>query len=70
MENYQYHIFSPYRVCPLGAYVLIVYVMVFAKANDIKLQPFEVVKIVSEERVYRTEQRFAGLGLHRLRFGQ
>ena len=21
MENYQYHIFSPYRVCPLGAHV-------------------------------------------------
>ena len=21
MENYKYHIFSPYRVCPLGAHV-------------------------------------------------
>ncbi len=21
MENYQYHFFSPYRVCPLGAHV-------------------------------------------------
>lgn len=21
MNNYQYHIFSPYRVCPLGAHV-------------------------------------------------
>ena len=21
MENYTYHIFSPYRVCPLGAHV-------------------------------------------------
>ena len=21
MDNYQYHIFSPYRVCPLGAHV-------------------------------------------------
>ena len=21
MKDYQYHIFSPYRVCPLGAYV-------------------------------------------------
>ena len=21
MKNYQYHIFSPYRVCPLGAHV-------------------------------------------------
>ena len=21
MEKYQYHIFSPYRVCPLGAHV-------------------------------------------------
>lgn len=147
MENYQYHIFSPYRVCPLGAHVdhqhglvtgfainkgvdlwfnvredskvkltslsfegdvefdlamrtevrekhwgdyargakyalkkrfelskgidgvikgslpvgglsssaavLIAYVMVFAKANGIKLQPFEVVQIASEaEREY------------------
>ncbi|WP_294720888.1 GHMP family kinase ATP-binding protein [Prevotella sp.] len=147
MENYQYHIFSPYRVCPLGAHVdhqhgivtgfaidkgvdlwftpnedgkvhlesrtfdgvvdfditkgtlvremhwgdyargakyalkkrfdlkkgingmvqgslpvgglsssaavLIAYVMAFAKANDITLQPFEVVKIASEaEREY------------------
>ena len=139
MEKYQYHIFSPYRVCPLGAHVdhqhglvtgfaidkgvdlwfnvredslvklssrtvntpsqvkerhwgdyargakyalrkrfelshgiegviqgslpvgglsssaavLIAYVMAFAKANDIALQPFEVVKIASEaEREY------------------
>ena len=132
MEKYQYHIFSPYRVCPLGAHVdhqhglvtgfaidkgvdlwfnvredslvklssrtfegdvefhvngakyalrnrfelshgiegvlqgslpvgglsssaavLIAYVMAFAKANDITLQPFEVVKIASEaEREY------------------
>ena len=124
--DYQYHIFSPYRVCPLGAHVdhqhglvtgfaidkgvdlwfdvredslvklssrtfegdvefhvntpsfelshgiegviqgslpvgglsssaavLIAYVMAFAKANDITLQPFEVVKIASEaEREY------------------
>ena len=21
MEGYQYHIFSPYRVCPIGAHV-------------------------------------------------
>ena len=78
--DYQYHIFSPYRVCPLGAHVdhqhglvtgfaidkgviqgslpvgglsssaavLIAYVMALAKANDITLQPFEVVKIASE----------------------
>ena len=120
MDKYQYHIFSPYRVCPLGAHVdhqhglvtgfaidkgvdlwfnvredslvklssrtkyalrkrfelrhgiegviqgslpvgglsssaavLIAYVMAFAKANDITLQPFEVVKIASEaEREY------------------
>ena len=147
MENYQYHIFSPYRVCPIGAHVdhqhglvtgfaidkgvdlwfnvrkdstvkltsrtfegdvefeidkpsqvkehhwgdyargakfalrkrfelkygiegviqgslpvgglsssaavLIAYVMAFAKANDVTLQPFEVVKIASEaEREY------------------
>ncbi len=36
-----------------SAAVLIAYVMAFAKANDIKLQPFEVVKIASEaEREY------------------
>ena len=115
MKDYQYHISSPYRVCPLGAHVdhqhglvtgfainkgvdlcfnvredstvklssktfegdvefhvntpfqgslpvgglsssaavLIAYVMAFAKANDITLQPFEVVKIASEaEREY------------------
>ena len=78
--DYQYHIFSPYRVCPLGAHVdhqhglvtgfaidkgviqgslpvggssssaavLIAYVMAFAKANDITLQPFEVLKIASK----------------------
>ena len=117
--NYSYHIFSPYRVCPLGAHVdhqhglvtgfaidkgvdssqikehhwgdyargakyalrkrfalqkgvegviqgslpvgglsssaavLVAYVMAFAKANDIELQPFEVAKIASEaEREY------------------
>lgn len=33
--------------------MLIAYVMAFAKANDITLQPFEVVKIASEaEREY------------------
>ena len=31
-----------------SAAVLIAYVMAFAKANDITLQPFEVVKIASE----------------------
>jgi galactokinase/galacturonokinase len=36
-----------------SAAVLIAYVMAFAKANDIELQPFEVVKIASEaEREY------------------
>ncbi len=36
-----------------SAAVLIAYVMAFAKANDIRLQPFEVVKIASEaEREY------------------
>ena len=36
-----------------SAAVLIAYVMAFAKANDITLQPFEVVKIASEaEREY------------------
>lgn len=36
-----------------SAAVLIAYVMAFAKANDISLQPFEVVKIASEaEREY------------------
>ncbi len=36
-----------------SAAVLIAYVMAFAKANDIKLQPFEVVQIASEaEREY------------------
>lgn len=36
-----------------SAAVLIAYVMAFAKANDIALQPFEVVKIASEaEREY------------------
>ncbi len=36
-----------------SAAVLIAYVMAFAKANNIKLQPFEVVKIASEaEREY------------------
>lgn len=36
-----------------SAAVLIAYVMAFAKANDIKLKPFEVVKIASEaEREY------------------
>ena len=36
-----------------SAAVLIAYVMAFAKANDINLQPFEVVKIASEaEREY------------------
>ncbi len=36
-----------------SAAVLIAYVMAFAKANDIKLQPFEIVKIASEaEREY------------------
>ena len=36
-----------------SAAVLIAYVMAFAKANDIILQPFEVVKIASEaEREY------------------
>ena len=40
-----------------SAAVLIAYVMAFAKANDITLQPFEVVKIASEaEREY--------IGLH------
>ena len=35
------------------AAVLIAYVMAFAKANDIQLRPFEVVKIASEaEREY------------------
>ena len=35
-----------------SAAVLIAYVMAFAKANDITLQPFEVVKIASEaERI-------------------
>lgn len=36
-----------------SAAVLVAYVMAFAKANDIELQPFEVVKIASEaEREY------------------
>ncbi len=36
-----------------SAAVLIAYVMAFAKANDIKLRPFEIVKIASEaEREY------------------
>ncbi len=36
-----------------SAAVLIAYVMAFAKANDIELQPFEIVKIASEaEREY------------------
>ena len=36
-----------------SAAVLIAYVMAFAKANDVTLQPFEVVKIASEaEREY------------------
>ena len=36
-----------------SAAVLIAYVMAFAKANDVELQPFEVVKIASEaEREY------------------
>ncbi|MBO4660220.1 MAG: galactokinase [Prevotella sp.] len=36
-----------------SAAVLIAYVMAFARANDIKLQPFEIVKIASEaEREY------------------
>ena len=55
-----------------SAAVLIAYVMAFAKANDITLQPFEVVKIASEAdslrgraRVYWSQQRSARSGLYR-----
>lgn len=50
-----------------SAAVLIAYVMAFAKANDITLQPFEVVKIASEaEREYiGLNNGLLGSGLYR-----
>lgn len=54
MANFQYHIFSPYRVCPLGAHVDHQHGLVTGFAiNSITLKPFEVVLIASEaEREY------------------
>ena len=45
MENYQYHIFSPYRVCPLGAHVDhqhgLVTGFAFDKGVDLRFTPTE-----------------------------
>ena len=46
-----------------SAAVLIAYVMAFAKANDITLQPFEIVKIASE-----AEREYIGLKKNQLLF--